>query len=262
MDLWSKFELAKNFVGSFSGLFLPVLVILLFFILTRALPMLFKRSRGGAVGRRNVSLEDEVSEFQEAVGIAEKELGPSGVSEGHPMSSITDRDDSSDEIVRTAELDPEMGIIRLSGALEKEAGRLAASLARQHGKRISNVGGPLRLMVKKKHLPGAVSRPMELFSRLSDRIVRGKVPEDSPVVHQTLAAGLVLLNTIKRTHGVIQTVEYTGVDVFTDEACEHVMQHVKGVIIKTINSKIENIGKGIYPTANPTYYHWCPVITN
>ena len=36
MDLWSKFELAKNFVGSFSGIFLPVLVILLFFILTRA----------------------------------------------------------------------------------------------------------------------------------------------------------------------------------------------------------------------------------
>ena len=224
MDLWSKFDIVKKFMGSFSGSFLPVLIILLLFILTWAVPTLLKRSKGGATGRRKAVLEDVAGEFREAVGIVEEELGSAGALEAHLVSSGTNRDDGLNETVKAAESDPGLGVIQLSAALEKEVGLLAASTARRYGKRLSNLRGPLKPMLEKKHLPDTVSRAMELFSRLSDPIVRGKIAGNSPIVRQTLADGLALLNTIKRTHSVIHKVERTGVDVFSDEECRNVLR--------------------------------------
>ena len=247
-------SLFKNFLGTIPAILWPVLFILALFLLTRVVPAISKKLRERVVSKKMSEFHSEMRLLEETLMIAREELGDAEEIDRDNLQVLVGTTPDAGEILETARLDPELGIIKLIGLLDKETRILAGSSGGLKHRRILKDQGPLKSLLEKRYLPKQIVRPMEVFTSLGNRIVRQKIARTDPDVLRVLELGILLLNTMRSTQEVSHRVYKVNVDLFSDEECRNMIQDLKGVIIEKVGPRGRTVGTRIVPTSNPWDY--------
>jgi hypothetical protein len=248
------FKLINDFIVAIAQLAWPIVALVIALIFRANIAAFLQRVRKGKLFGQEMELDPAVTEFSDAVQEAQNEIPDStiGTEQFEQETQQLDRDER--EVLKAAEISPELGVIRLSSILERETRRLAATLGqlRQRGRWAPPALA--RILVEKGHLPDHVTKSLQLFWDLRNQIVHGHAPNKDLNILRVLDIGLVLLRTIKSIPHEINVVYSTDVKLYSDPECIHQIEDAKGLVLETTSSDKTKVFKRIFPTIQPKYY--------
>ena len=230
------FKLINDFIVAIAQLAWPIVTIVIALIFRVDISALLQRVRKGKLFGQEMELDPAVTEFSDAVQEAQNEIPDStiGTEQFEQEAQQLDRDER--EVLKAAEISPELGVIRLSSILERETRRLAATLG-QLGQRGRWAPPALtRILAEKGYLPDHVTKSLQLFWDLRNQIVHGHAPSKDLNILRVLDIGLVLLRTIKSIPHEVNVVYGTDVKLYSDPECIHQIEDVKGLVLETTSS--------------------------
>jgi hypothetical protein len=200
-----------------------------------------------------MELDPAVTEFKKVVEEAQEEVHAARMTKDQyeQETELVDLDEK--EVLDSAKVNPELGIIKLSSILEREIRVLAGSLGYLEAQRTSTVQ-LFRVLVNKGIMPDHTLKSLGMFWELRNQIVHGPAPKDERHILRVLDIGLVLLRTIKSIPHETNIVYHPGVDLYSDPECTRIIEGAKGLIMETISPGGVEVSKRIYPTTKPTYY--------
>lgn len=250
----NSFSLFKDFLGTIPEILWPVVFILALFLLTRVVPAISKKLRERAASKKMSEFHFDMRLLEETLMIAREELGDAEEIDRDNLQVLFGTAPDAGEILETVPLDPELGIIKLIGLLDKETRRFADAVGGLEHRRLLADRGPMKTLVEKRYLPKPVARSIEVFTSLSNKVVRREIATHPPDVQRVLEMGLVLFDTVRSLHDVANRVYKVDVDLFSDPACRNVIADVKGVIIEKVGPQGRRMDARILPTSKRGYY--------
>jgi hypothetical protein len=201
-----------------------------------------------------VELDPTVTEFRKVVQQAQEEIPESSVGDEQYEKETKQLDRDEREVLETAKINPELGVMKLSSILEREIRVLVGSLG-QLGQRSRSPATQLfRVLVDKSYLPAHTTQSLQIFWELRNQIVHGHATKGDRNILKVLDIGLVLLKTIKSIPHEVNVVYHPGVDLYSDRECTHKMEDAKGLILETTSPGKAEVFKRIFPTTRPEYY--------
>lgn len=247
------FQNTIELIVALSKLLWSVLPFIFIWIFRSEIAKLLTRVKKGKVFGQEFELEPLVNNFQGVVKEAELEI-PDKVID---VEKIEERDQILDtdikEVLKVSEINPEIGIMRLSSLFEKDIRIIANSLGDFSTDRKVSARKHLQLLVDKNRLPKHTSESLNIFWNLRNRIVHGHGEQDKHNVLRVLDIGLNLLKTIRSIPHDIYKVYHPEVDVFEDEECTKKREGVKGLIVEGEGAGGGNY-KCIFPSTKTSYY--------
>ena len=128
MDSATLFKCINELIVALSKLLWPIVTVVIIFVFRFDIAKLLSRVRKGRLFGQELELDPQVSDFQKTVKEAEQEV-PDISSDVEGYDKKTEKLDSDiSEVLKASEINPEIGIIRLSSLLEKEIRVIASSL--------------------------------------------------------------------------------------------------------------------------------------
>ncbi len=197
--------------------------------------------------------EKQVADFQGTVTETKLEISEDAIDVENPEEKDQILDTDIKEALRAAEINPGIGIMRLSSLIEKDIRIIANSFGDFSTNRKMSVRRHFQLLVDKGRLPKHTTESLKIFWNLRNHIVHGHEEQDTHNVLRVLDIGLNLLRTIRSIPLDIYEVYHPGVDIFEDEECTKKHEGVKGLILEGKSSGGENY-KCIFPTTKTSYY--------
>jgi hypothetical protein len=255
MDSATLFKSINELIVAFSKLLWPIVTIVIIFIFRSDIAKVLSRVRKGKLFGQELELDPQVSDFQKTVREAEQEV-PDISSDTEEYDKKAEKLDSDiSEVLKASEINPEIGILRLSSLLEKEIRVIASSLGDLNAdKRISAIR-LFQVLIDKRRLPKHTSESLRIFWELRNRV-------------RILDIGLNLLKTIWSIPHDINIVYHPGVELFEDAECNIKRGEVKGLILETTSPDGNKTFKRIFPTTRLQYYQkgkrvsWEPIRKN
>jgi hypothetical protein len=254
MDDSNHFTLFKNFLGTLPEILWPVVFIAALFLLTRVVPAISRKLKERGSSKSIEGFHAEVRLLDETLMLAREEWGHTDETDKGDLRVLIGDNQAVRDVLETARLDPEIGIIKLIGLLDRETRLLAGSFGGLEHSRILKDQGPLKFLMEKRYLPRQIAKSCEVFTGLGNSVVRRRIPKDHPDVPRVLEMGLLLLETMRSMHEAIHRVLEVDIDLFTNEECNHVIPGVKGVLIEKLGPQHRRIETRILPTTNEGYY--------
>ncbi len=247
------FQNTIELIVALSKLLWSVLPFIFIWIFRNEISKLLTRVKKGKVFGQEFEFEPRVNDFQGTVKESELETPGKAID----IESFEEKDQILDtdikEVLRAAEINPEIGIMRLSSLFEKDIRIIANSLGDFSTNRKMSARKHLQLLVDKNRLPKHTNESLKIFWDLRNRIVHGHGEQDTHNVLRVLDIGLNLLRTIRSIPHDIYEVYHPGVDIFEDEECTKKHEGVKGLILEGKSSGGETY-KCIFPTTKTSYY--------
>jgi hypothetical protein len=254
MDSATLFENINELIIALSKLLWPILTIVIVFLFRSDITKLLTRVRKGKLFGQEIELDPQVLNFQKKVLEAEQELPDISPDKEIYTQKAEKMDSDISEVLKASEINPEIGILRLSSLLEKEIRLIASSLGDLDGdKRISPIR-QFQVLINRKRLPKHTSESLQIFWELRNHIVHGHGQHDKREILSILDIGLNLLKTIRSIPHEINVVYHPGVDLFEDPECNVKREGVKGIILETTSHDGNKIFKRIFPTTRWQYY--------
>lgn len=254
MDSATLFKSINELIVAFSKLLWPIVTIVIIFIFRSDIAKVLSRVRKGKLFGQELELDPQVSDFQKTVREAEQEV-PDISSDTEEYDKKAEKLDSDiSEVLKASEINPEIGILRLSSLLEKEIRVIASSLGDLNAdKRISAIR-LFQVLIDKRRLPKHTSESLRIFWELRNRVVHGHGQHDKRDILRILDIGLNLLKTIWSIPHDINIVYHPGVELFEDAECNIKRGEVKGLILETTSPDGNKTFKRIFPTTRLQYY--------
>lgn len=254
MDSATQFKLINELIVAIAHFLWPIITLIIVLVFRRDIAALLRRVRKGKLFGQEMELDPAVTEFHKAVQEAQEEIPESSVGEEQFEKEAKELDRDERDVLETAKINPELGVIKLSSILEREIRVLAGSLG-QLGQRSRSTATQLfRLLVEKGYLPAHTTKSLQIFWELRNQIVHGHAPKEDRNVLRVLDIGLVLLRTIKSIPHEINVIYQPGVDLYSDLECTHKIEGAKGLILETTSPGKAEVFKRIFPTTRSEYY--------
>lgn len=250
MDSATLFKLINELIIALASLLWPIVTLIIILVFRSDLSALLKRVRKGKILGQEMELDSNVIEFQNAVSEAQEEIPNSDVANEQFKKESDEIDESIKEVLKAANSNAELGIIKLSSVLEREIRVLAGSLGQSSQRRVAATH-LFSILVEKGYLPQHITKSLKIFWDLRNRIVHGHEKEDERNIVKVLDIGLVLLKTIKSIPHEINIVYHSGVTIYRDENCEEEILNAKGLILETTSPGGAEKFKRIFPTTKP-----------
>jgi hypothetical protein len=150
------------------------------------------------------------------------------------------RIDPEENVLSDAAMSPRLGLVTLSGELEKTVRRiLASSQGPETWERRS-----LPQMIAGMQLPENVRRGVTQFYAVRNKLVHGRNVDDEDVV-RALDSGLKLLGALRALPHETHTVRFPAVEVFADDTATQ-PREIKAVVLDTTSPG--NARRDVFPT--------------
>jgi hypothetical protein len=254
LDSATLFKNINELIVAVSRLLWPIVTIIVVFLFRSDITALLTRVRKGKLFGQELELDPNVSDFQRTVKEAEQEV-PEISSDKEDYDKKTEKLDSDiHEVLKASEINPEIGILRLSTLLEKDIRIIAASLGDIESDRKASAIRQFQVLLNRKRLPRHTSESLKIFWDLRNRIVHGHGKHDKHDILRILDIGLNLLKTIRSIPHETNIVYHPGVILYEDDQCTNMRQDVKGLILETTSSDGSKTFKRIFPTRRDSYY--------
>lgn len=254
MDSATRFKNIIELIIAISRLLWPIVTLIVILLFRSDIKALLTRIRKGKLFGQELELDPNVSEFQRTVKEAEQEV-PAISTDKEDYDKKTEKLDSDiDEVLKASEINPEIGILRLSTLLEKDIRIIAASLGDIDSDIKASAIRQFQVLLNRKRLPRHTSESLKIFWDLRNRIVHGHGKHDKRDILRVLDVGLNLLKTIRSIPHERNIVYHPGVVLYEDEQCNNVREGVKGLILETTSSDGSKTFKRIFPTRQDSYY--------
>lgn len=263
------FQNTIELIAALSKLLWSVLPLIFIWIFRNEIAKLLTRVKKGKIFGQEFELEPLVNNFQGVVKEAKLEtskkvIDVENIEENieeniveNIEENIVEKDQILDtdikEVLKFAEINPEIGIMLLSSLFEKDIRIIANSLGDFSTNRKVSARKHLQLLVEKNRLPKHTSESLNIFWDLRNRIVHGHGKQDKHNVLRVLDIGLNLLKTIRSIPHDIYKVYHPEVDIFEDEECTKKREGVKGLIVEGEGAGGGNY-KCIFPSTKTSYY--------
>ena len=245
MDL---FPLINDLIAALAGVLWPAFAFTFLFLFKKEIRELLARIKKGNIFGNEFEFEKEVDEFSESVNKASQEIPLNNNDESIEQTK------QEVEILGSSVSDPRIGVLILAREIEKEVRQLIAGMGLSGKSRFQGIRDLFIILDERGALPKHTRGSLEIFWKLRNEIVHGKVVEDEKNVIRVLDIGMTLLNALRSIPHEINTVHTLAVDIFSDEKCNEARQDVKGVILETTSpGGIEKTYR-IFPTTKPSYY--------
>jgi uncharacterized protein YutE (UPF0331/DUF86 family) len=254
MDSVTKFKLINELIVAIAQLLWPIITLVIVIIFRSEITALLQRIRKGKLFGQEVELGPGLSELRKAVEEAQEEIPESKITEEQYEKEAKELDRDEREVLESAKINSELGIMKLAAILEREIRELAGSLGQLGQRSRSSATQLFSVLVDKGYLPAHTIKSLQIFWELRNQIVHGYALRDDRNVLKVLDLGLVLLKTIKSIPHEINIVSHTGVDLYSDEKCTHKIEGAKGLILETTSPGKAEVFKRIFPTTKPEYY--------
>jgi hypothetical protein len=258
------FKLLNELIIALSHLLWPIITLVIVCMFRQPLRGLMERLVKGKLFGQELELEPSVTQLRLSVEQAQLEVEQLPQKQGKALTDgipITDEQKVLDIIETDSEIgkildysinSPELGIVRLSALLEKEAREILASTNwLKATKRISLIEAFKAL---EDVLPKHALSSLRVFQDLRNQIVHGHAQTDKRQTLQVLDLGITLLKALRAIPIEIHVVQHSGVDVYDDPECTKKRDGVKGLILENVSPNRAVKTRAIYPTTNWTYY--------
>lgn len=245
------FELINELIVSMAKLLWPIVVLIAVIIFRKDIRSLLNRVRKGKLFGQEIEL-DPIDKFRKSVEEIKEEVSKTRMDMTKIQKVAKESDKDIKGVLEAAEVNPELGIIKLSSIIEREIRILAGSRGQWMPK--SNMMSVVGTLMQEGFISSNSAESLKLFWQLRNQIVHGYEPRPPHEVLKVLDIGLELLKAIRSKSYEINIVYHPGVDLFSDENCKNRLEGVKGVILETISADRKSIFKRIFPTTDPAYY--------
>lgn len=254
MDSATLFKSINELIIALSKLLWPVVTLVLIILFRSDITTLLTRVRKGKLFGQELELDPHVSDFQRTVKEAEQEV-PDLLTDSEDYNKKTEKLDSDiNEILKASEINPEIGILRLSSVLEKDIRNIGASLGDIDSKSRTSTIRQFQVLLNKGRLPRHTNESLKIFWELRNQIVHGHGEHAKRDILRILDIGLKLLKTIRDIPHETNIVYHPDIDIFEDENCTVLRQDVKGLIVETTTSDGLQTFKHIFPITRLSYY--------
>jgi len=252
MDSVALFKNINNLIIALSNLLWPIVILIIILLFRSDISKLLTRVKKGKFFGQELELN--VSEFQKTIKKAEQEVPELPINIENYNIKIKQLDSDISEILKASEINPEIGILRLSSILEKDIRITSASLGDLDTNKNTSAIKQFKLLLDRKRLPSHTSESLQIFWNLRNLIVHGKSKHDKHDILRILDIGLTLLKTIRLIPHETNIVYKSNVDLFEEKECTIIRKGVKGLILQTTSSDGKKIFKRIFPTTRSSYY--------
>lgn len=251
MNEWS--ELLK----AIATLLWPVLSFVALIIFHKEIAKTIGRIKKGKFLGQEIELSEELLKLQQSATEASEEV--SSLSKNKPLqengdegaSSLPDNGDEITDIIRSiideSGRSPIAALFLLATEVEKEAKLALASSGKLGGRSKLSLQQIINELDSHYGLPKHVASSLRLFWDTRNKIIHG-AEADERNIFSAIDSGIIILRSLQAIPNETSWVHNEGVEVYSDENCQKVIQGVKGIILKTASTGGSKISYRIYPS--------------
>ncbi len=243
-----RVNLIKDVLIALASLLWPIFAFTFLFLFKKEIRGLLVRMKKSNLFGNEFEFEKEVDEFSESVDKSREEI-PLKKNEND-----MEQEGREIKILNSSSSDPRIGILVLAREIEKEVRQLIAGMGLGGKSKFANIRSLFLILDDRGALSKHTLESLEIFWKLRNEIVHGKIVEDEKNVIRVLDIGMTLLNTLKSIPHEINTVYISSVEVFSDEECTEMRSDVKAVILETTSPGGFEKSYRIFPTKKSNYY--------
>ena len=222
----------SELLKAIASLLWPILGFVALFLFRNEISNAIGRIRKGKFLGQEVELSDDLERLQRTATEASEEVASLPQASIEPEKQDKDTDDPIKAIIKEAGRSPKTALILLASEVEKEARQTLVSIGKLQGTRKMTLSQTINELDSHYGLPKHVSSSLRLFWDTRNKIIHGGETEDRNIL-SAIDSGVTILRTLQSLPRETNWVHNEGVPIYSDLACEHEIQGVKGIILRT-----------------------------
>lgn len=221
-------------ISSVASLLWPTFAFVALFLYRKQIGDLLARLRKGKLLGQEIELGESLDRLEKsAVAVAEEVAALPQPAQDESNSSVSNNENSIDDILREAAKSPKAALLLLASDLEREARQLLASIGRLEGKRFVPLSQAIEVLQKQYGgLPGHIPSSLKLFWEVRNRLVHGGQADDEEML-RAIDSGITILKALRVIPRETNYVYHPGVSIYQDPNCTIPWAFGKGVILET-----------------------------